>query len=130
MKIAFDVSQGIYGTGVSDYTVNLTRHLAGLNLFGYSLRRHSDLRRLFPSAAIFPLPPTGMHYLWNQLHLLSVENLVGKIDIYHSSDWAQAPAKAKKVTTIHDLAPFLYPQEHDPQIVSVQTARLKWVVKE
>lgn len=129
MKIGFDVSQSIYGTGVSDYTIELARHLPVLQ-FGYSLRRQSELKQLFPNARISPFPPTAMHYLWNKLHILSVENLTGPIDIYHSSDWAQAPSKSKKVTTIHDLAPFLYPSETSAQIVAVHTARMRWVAKE
>lgn len=130
MRVALDISQAAFGTGVSDYTIELARHLPNALPFGYSLRRQSDLKRIFPRAKIFPIPPAFMHYLWNRLHVLPVENLTGPIDIYHSSDWAQGPSRAKKVTTVHDLAPFLYPAETSPQIVSVHTARLAWVVKE
>ena len=130
MKVGIDVSQSIYGTGVSDYTIDLVSHLPQSALFGYSLRRQSDLRRLFPTSKIYPFPPVAMHYLWNKLHILTPETLIGPIDVYHSSDWAQAPSGAKKVTTVHDLAPFLYSQETSSQIISVHTARMKWVVKE
>ncbi|HJZ05770.1 MAG TPA: glycosyltransferase family 1 protein [Patescibacteria group bacterium] len=129
MTIGFDVSQALYGTGVSDYTIEMAKRLK-VTLFGYSLRRQTELKKLFPNAKIFPFPPTAMHYLWNKFHLLPVENLIGTIDIYHSSDWAQALSKAKKVTTVHDLAPFLYPSETSSQIVSVHTARMRWVVAE
>ena len=71
-----------------------------------------------------------MHYLWNVLHLVNVESFIGEVNIYHSSDWTQGPSQAKKVTTVHDLSPFLYPAETDPQIVAVHAARMKWVVKE
>lgn len=124
MKIGIDVSQAIYETGVSDYVINLVQHLPPdiLVPFGFSLRRRQD--------HFFPFPPTLMHYLWNRLHLVNVETFTGPINIYHSSDWTQGPSKAKKVTTIHDLSPFLYPTETDPQIVEVHTRRMKWVVKE
>jgi len=130
MKVALDISPALYGTGVSDYTIELARHLPQTTLFGYSLRRQPELKQLFPSAKIYPFPPTAMHYLWNKLHVFSVENLTGPIDVYHSSDWAQAPSGAKKVTTIHDLAPFLYPDETSSEIVATHAARMGWVIKE
>ena len=132
MKIGIDVTQAVYGTGISGYVVELVRHLpqSELVLFGTSLRRGGELQSLFPSAKIFPFPPTLMHYLWNVAHQVPPEWLVGKLDIWHSSDWAQPPTGAKKVTTVHDLTPWLYPVETDPQIVAVHQARMRWVVKE
>ncbi len=132
MKIGIDVSQVVYGTGVSNYVVNLIQHLPQNDIlpFGFSLHRREDLKRILPKGVSFPIPQTLMHYLWNILHVINVESFIGKIDVYHSSDWVQGPSRAKKVTTVHDLSPFLYPQELDPQIVAVQTARMKWVVKE
>ncbi len=132
MKVGIDVSAAVYGTGVSDYVINLVNHLPqpDLVLWGGSLRRGGELKAFFPQARVSPLSPTVAHWLWNQLHIYEIENLVGQIDVWHSSDWAQPPARAKKVTTVHDLSPFLYPQETDPSIVSVHQARMKWVVKE
>lgn len=116
MKVGIDTSSIIYGTGVSNYTQALVDHLKPL----------VDLKTFkFPR---YPL--MAMEFLWNQLHVLDVETFTGPIDIYHSSDWTQAPSRAKKVTTIHDLTPFLYPQEVDPLIVEVHTRRMKWVAKE
>jgi len=132
MKIGIDISAAIYGTGVSDYVINLVEFLPreDLVLWGGSLRRGREIKFLFPQAKVSPLPPTTAHWLWNQLHTFDVQHLVGHVDVWHSSDWTQPPTKAKKVTTVHDLSPFLYPQELDPQIVAVHMARMKWVVKE
>lgn len=132
MKVGIDVSASVYGTGVSDYVVNLINHLSpeSLVLWGASWRRAGELRALFNKVTVFPFPPTGLNYLWNKAHIIPVEWLVGKVDIWHSSDWAQPPSKAKKVTTVHDLSPFLYPTEMDSQLVSVHQARMKWVVAE
>jgi len=132
MKVGFDVSASIYGTGVSQYLVNLVASLPveQLRLFGYSLRRQSDIKRLFPQAKTYPIPPTLADFIWNRLHIYNIENLIGGIDVLHSSDWVQPPTKAKKVTTVHDLSAFLYPAEMDPLIVSVQTRRMKWVAAE
>ena len=127
MKVGIDISSVVYGTGVSDYTHELVSHLKpllgdSLKTFGFSLRRRRD--------DFLPFPPTFMDFLWNRLHIVNVETFVGHIDVYHSSDWTQAPSHAKKVTTIHDLSPFLYPAETDPKIVTVHTRRMKWVVAE
>lgn len=127
MKVGIDISAVVYGTGVSNYTQELVDHLRPLLSndlveFGFSLRRRQKY--------FVPLPPTLMHHLWNQLHWVDVETFTGKIDIYHASDWTQGPTKAKKVTTIHDLSPFLYPAEVDSKIVEVHTAKMKWAVKE
>lgn len=132
MKIGFDVSASIYGTGVSQYITNLVANLPtpDLNLFGYSLRRQADIKSLFPTAKTYPIAPTLADFIWNRLHIYNIENLIGSIDVLHSSDWVQPPTKAKKVTTIHDLSPFLYPGGLDPQVVSVHTRRMKWVAAE
>ncbi len=132
MRVGIDISAAVYGTGVSDYVLGLIGNLPTDEIlpFGFSLRRRDDLKRIIPNGVSLLLPPTLMHFLWNRLHVLPVELFVGKVNVYHSSDWIQGPSQAKKVTTVHDLSPFLYPQELDPQIVAVQTARMKWVIKE
>jgi len=135
MKIGIDISSVVYGTGVSDYTLNLVQALQKTNsenlvLFGASLRRKSELTRIFPEAHTFLIPPTLLDAIWNKLHVLRVENFIGKVDVFHSSDWTEPPATAQKVTTVHDLSPFLYPQEMDPKIVQVHTRKMGWAVKE
>lgn len=127
MKVGIDISSVVFGTGVSDYTRELVSHLKpllgeSLKTFGFSLRRRQE--------DFFPFPPTFMDFLCNRLHIINIETFVGPLDVYHSSDWTQAPSIAKKVTTIHDLSPFLYPSETYPKIVAVHTRRMKWVVSE
>lgn len=136
MRVGIDVSQAVYGTGVGDYTVDLYRALQKLSSgdefkpVGFSLRRQQDLRRLFPGIRTYPIPPTALHYLWNVAHRVPAETFTGPVDVFHASDWTQPPAKAKKVTTIHDLSPFIYPRETDPQIMAVHTAKMHWVTRE
>ncbi len=116
MKVGIDTSSIVYGTGVSNYTQELVNNLKPLvDLKPFKFSRY---------------PLMAMEIVWNTLHMLNVENFTGDIDIYHSSDWVQAPSKAKKVTTVHDLSPFLYPSEVDPLIVEVHTRKMKWVEKE
>jgi glycosyltransferase involved in cell wall biosynthesis len=140
MHIGIDVSQAIYGTGVSDYTIDLVHALTRVDptnsytYFGSSLRRLPDLKRLFPSVQAFRFPPMFLHYLWNVLHVANIENFIGQVDVFHSSDWTQPPSSSAKVTTVHDLSPFLYPDEMTSgafrNISIIHRARMNWVVKE
>src|SRR3972149_11222884 len=143
MRIAIDLSQIIYGTGVSYYRRNLVKHLLKIDkeneyaLFGGSLRRLKELTLLIEelgagraSTKTYPISPMMAHLFWNKLHSLPIELLIGKIDVLHSSDWAEPSSKAFKVTTIHDLTPLKFPKYTDPKIVAVHKARLKRVAKE
>lgn len=149
MRIAIDISQVAYqGTGVANYTRNLVENLLKVDkkneylLFGYSLRKYCLLKRLATQyhspdydtkvrLKLVPFPSSLMEFLWNRLHVLPVEWLVGKVDIFFSSDWIQPPTlKAKKVTTIHDLTPWKFPETLPPKIVAVHKRRMKWVKKE
>ena len=142
MRIGIDISQIVYGTGVSFYTKELVRNLLRYDkeneyiLFGGSLRRIPDLKRFASSLAgrfstkFVPVPPSIADLMWNQIHFPKIEKLTGMIDVYHSSDWTQAPSDAFKVTTIHDLAPFKYPQFTNKKIIEVHKRRLNWINRE
>lgn len=139
MKIGIDISQVIYETGVSWYTRHLVENLLKIDqeneylLFGGSLRRLSDLERFTKSLKgnfkkkFYPFPPTLADFVWNRLHVLAIERLIGKIDVFHSSDWSQPPSKAFKVTTIHDLAPLKFPELSHPQVAATHKRRLELV---
>lgn len=148
MKIAIDISQIVHpGTGVDTYTRNLVRELLRLNsggkheyiLFGTSLRRKhildlfsAQLRNegLKFKSSYWLLPPTFTTHLWNQIHHFKIERLIGKIDLFHSSDWTQPSSGAKKVTTIHDLVVYKHPQSSHSEIVAVQKKKLDLSKKE
>ncbi|MBM3205751.1 glycosyltransferase family 4 protein [Candidatus Shapirobacteria bacterium] len=135
MKIGIDISQIVYGTGVSFYTKNLVENLLRIDkkneyrLFFSSLRQ--NLKYNF-SAKVkkFKIPPTLLELLWNQWHLFPVENFIGKVDVFHASDWTQPPTKAAKVTTIHDFGFLKYPQTAHPKIKAVMERRFQWIKKE
>ena len=91
MKIAIDISQIVYGTGVSTYTKNLVENLLKIDrkndyiLFGGSLRRRQQLRQYFhtlkatgseePRARsgqsfrgkVLPISPGIADLIWNKL---------------------------------------------------------------
>lgn len=140
MKIAIDISQAIYGTGVSVYTKNLVSALIKAHpedefiLFGGSLRRGQELTQLAKKLKgiprIYPFPPTLMDFVWNSLHIIPIESFTGQVDIVHTSDWTEPPSKLPKVTTVHDLIPFKYPQTTTNSIRNAHKKRLAWVIRE
>ncbi|OGY08883.1 MAG: hypothetical protein A2700_00105 [Candidatus Blackburnbacteria bacterium RIFCSPHIGHO2_01_FULL_44_64] len=141
MRTGIDISQVVYGTGVSQYTKYLVEAMLAIDqeneyiLFGGALRRIGELQKtitLTQNAKLktYPIPPTLAHILWNKLHVFPIENLTGHLDVFHSSDWTQPPSKAYKITTVHDLAPILFPETSNPDIVDAHRARLEWVKKE
>lgn len=146
MRIGIDVSQIVYGTGISNYTQNLVKNLLEIDkkneyvLFGSSLRSRKKLKEFKKSLdefnnfemKIVPYPPLLLEFLWNRLHLYPIEKFTGEIDVFHSSDWTQPPTSknTKKVTTVHDLIPYLFPTSVHPKIIAVQKRRLARVKKE
>lgn len=136
MTVGIDISQAAYPTtGVGVYTRELAKALVAIHpevswrwFFG-SLRGKPP-KELMQNLCMYPLPPTLLEPLWNQLHMLSPETLLGPIDVWHSSDWTQGPTSAKKVTTVHDLVYLQFPETLPRHVVQVHTRRMKWVVKE
>jgi glycosyltransferase involved in cell wall biosynthesis len=141
MKIGIDISQIVYGTGVSVYTKNLVENLLKVDKENEYVFFFASLRRKIPifnfqfsnkfQIKSFKIPPTLLEILWNKFHILPIEKFIGEVDVFHSSDWAEPPAKkAIKVTTIHDLAVLRYPETFPPKIVQVHKRKLERVKKE
>lgn len=147
MKIGIDISQIIYGTGVSNYTANLVENLLKIDttnqyvLFGSSLRAGKKLKEFTSKfkenprveVKLFHFPPLLLDFIWNRFHLFPIEKFIGEVDIFHSSDWLQPPVRnpgTKKVTTVHDMVVYLFPTSTHPKILSTQKRRLARVKKE
>ncbi len=135
MKIGIDISQSAYpGTGVATYTNNLIENLLSIDksneyVFFYSSLRCS-YRGSLPNVKEFKFPPTMLNFLWNKIHIVPIEWLIGKTDIFHSSDYLQPPTNAPKVSTIHDLTVYKYPQTQHPKIIDAIIRSNKWIKKE
>jgi glycosyltransferase involved in cell wall biosynthesis len=138
MIIGIDISSVCYQTGVSNYTINLVRHLLKndrknqYKLFYSSLRQPltPEISKLARHKNVtiyrFYIPPTILQILWNQLRLLPIELFIGHCDIFHTSDWTQPPTlRAKTIATIHDLTPFLYPEWHQPKVIQAHKNKMK-----
>ncbi len=143
MRIGIDISQIVYeGTGVASYVRNMVTQMIRNDeknsyvLFGASLRKRAKFQEFVASLGkdqsrvrlvSVPVPPTILNILWNGIHIIPVEWLVGNVDVFWSSDWTQPPLlKAKGVTTIHDLTVIRFPESFAPSIVAVQKRRLSW----
>lgn len=136
MRVGIDVSQIVYGTGVSTYTKNLVASLLSADeeneyvLFAGSLRRKAEILNTFPNTKVFPIPPTAADFLWNRLHAFPIEKLIGKVDVFHTSDWSEPPSSAFKVTTVHDLYPLKFPKMVHSKVLETHKRKLYWVRKE
>src|SRR3989344_5672592 len=124
MKIGIDISQLAFeNTGVANYLSSLIEELLKLDeqnkyiLFYSSLRRNlkSEILNLKSNNVLikqFRIPPTILDLLWNRLHIMPIENFIGDVDIFITSDWTEPPVKkAKKVTILYDLIVYKYPKE-------------------
>ena len=97
MKICIDISQIVYGTGVSNYTNDLVENLLKIDhnnqykLFGYSLRLNNNLREYKKKFLgyenvefrIINILISAMTILWNRLHIVPIEKFVGEFDLLH-----------------------------------------------
>lgn len=147
MKIAIDISQIQYETGVSNYTKNLVKHLLKIDhhnhylLYGTSLRQFSKLREFVDSLPpaknlgikLYRFPISLAAYILGKTRILPIDKFIGSVDLIHTSDWIEPRVRSdhiKKVTTVHDLAIFLFPTARDPGIFKIQKIRLDHVKTE
>jgi hypothetical protein len=142
MKIGIDISQLAYeNTGVANYLSNFVQNLITEDETNEYVLFFSSLRGKFKDAKFksnpnvkikkFRLPPTILDLLWNKLHILPIENLIGPVDVFITSDWTEPPVKsAKKATILYDLIVIKFPEETHKKIVEVQKRKLAWVLKE
>ena len=143
MKIGVDISQIVHsGSGVARFTDGLVNAILDNDTKNQWTFLFYSLRQSFPSILTnaikqhghrlikLPLPPTAVSALWNNFHKFNIENLVGNLDWFISSDWVEPPSIIKKATIIHDLAYLRYPETIHPRILKTQTQRINWVKKE
>lgn len=155
MTIGIDVSQLAYrNTGVANYLKHLLAEMIDQGKQDHFVLFFSSLRGKLseediPSAQNvtvkkFPFPPAILTFLWNKLHILPIDSLIGSVDIFISSDWIEPPLKkGKKGTILYDLIVYKYPEEShnktefklsnfilSANIVTSQKRKLEWVKKE
>ena len=142
MKIAIDISQIPYGTGVSIYTKELVKALLKIDskntytFYAGALKRKKEILSFYykikqknTNLVLYPIPPTLADILFNRLNMFYIEEIIGRIDVFHASDWAVPKSSAPMVSTIHDLSPFLHPESADNKVKSVHKRVLKRIKK-
>lgn len=142
MIIGIDITSIPYGTGVSNYTLNLVHNLIRVDkkntykLFFSSLRlkcpKEINALKNYPNVKIyyFKFPLTFLEFIWNRLHILPIELFIGKCDVFHTSDWTQPPTIfAKTINTVHDLTPFLHPKWHHPKVIKAHHNKMFWATR-
>jgi len=146
MKIGIDISQLAYEkTGVANIVKNLVGKMTELDKENEYVLFFSSLRKEFSlpidgfnfhsnsnvSIKKFKFPPTVLDLLWNKLHIMPIESLIGDVDVFITSDWTEPPTKkAKKMTILYDLIVYKFPEETALKIVQTQKRKLQWVKKE
>jgi glycosyltransferase involved in cell wall biosynthesis len=65
---------------------------------------------------VVPPPSNVWRAVWSRAQRLPVERLVGKLDVFHFSDWMYPPQRGGlRTTTVHDLGPIHHPEWVDPK---------------
>jgi len=141
MVIGIDVSSIQYGTGVSNYTLNLVKNLINIDKTNTYKLFYSSLRNPLPAEITklqskkvniyhFKIPVPLLAFLWNRLPILPIELFIGKCHIFHTSDYYHTPShKAKLITTVHDLTSFLYPQWQHHSTIKNHQLKFKHIQK-
>jgi glycosyltransferase involved in cell wall biosynthesis len=131
------------GSGVANYTFNLVKNLLKYDkkneyrLFYSSLRRPKgfyyleELKKLGGKVYEYPIPLSVWKILWGKYHFFPVEWLIGKVDVFMSSDFLRPPLVegTKGITTIHDLTWKIFPQYHTQDVIDAHTKKLEKTVK-
>ena len=132
------------GSGVANYTYNLVKHLLEYDkeneyrLFYSSFRRPKEvvkklqeLKKLGAKIFDYPFPPWFLKFIWNKFHFFPVEWFIGRVDIFHCSDFLRPPLLkgTKGITTIHDLTWKIFPQFHTDKIVKGHEEKLEKTIK-
>lgn len=139
-KIAIDISQIIYGTGVSNLTTDLVESLTNLDnkntylLFGTSLRGYFKLKKFcsnYPKVKtrIYPLPVSIFEIFFHKLNI-PIDYFCWGVDIFISSDWLTPRSrKIKVIVPIYDLTTKIMPDDHTLKTVRVHQVRMERAVK-
>ncbi len=140
MIIAFDITQLIYGTGVSVYISNLIEGLSRLNLgsnyqfkfFAFSRGGYAKLISFSQQYKEVPQFSFKFYPFPEKIRSLSLSLkidpsiLIGPYDLLHVPDWVGYQTKQPVLTTVHDLAIHRFPSLFHAEIVKKETKYLEW----
>lgn len=139
-SIGFDITPLLYNRGVSRYTSNIIRAIrkkdADIRFFGSSFRANRSLKALARDfgkeigvthkPSILAFPPSFLSRMWYGVGRLHIESLMPKVDVFHAWEELVPPSYSTPiVATIHDLAPFKFPQMAHPSTREKHAAAYK-----
>ncbi len=134
MRIVVDVTPlSLPRTGIGNYTVGMLQGLvdAGANheIVAFTPVGPRGARTVRAALDGLPIeqrvvtvPPSSHTWrtAWSRLGRPTVERLVGRLDVFHFSDWMYPPQSGGvRATTVYDLSPV-----HHPEWVAPLTARM------
>ncbi len=136
MKIAIDISQMAYtGTGVGRYVSGLTRAILTADsphhfvLYAGARQKRPFFDQLTETTPydkakfrLLSIPPKLAPFIF--LLPLKLDQLIGGVDLLHTSDWVEPATSCPRVTTVHDLVFRQYPATVDPLVRLAQSLRL------
>ncbi|HSC50831.1 MAG TPA: glycosyltransferase family 1 protein [Gaiellaceae bacterium] len=65
-----------------------------------------------------PFAPHALRQAWSRSGRVPVERIVGRLDVFHFSDWMYPPQRGGlRATTVHDLVPLRHPEWVEPETV-------------
>jgi glycosyltransferase involved in cell wall biosynthesis len=134
VRIVVDVTPlSLPRTGIGNYTLGMLRGLVdaggGHEIVAFAPVGPRGARRIREALdglalrqRILVLPPSSHTWrtAWSRLGRPSIERLVGRVDVFHFSDWMFPPQRSGvRATTVYDLSPL-----HHPEWVAPLTARM------
>jgi glycosyltransferase involved in cell wall biosynthesis len=79
---------------------------------------------------VLPPPSTVWRRLWSRSQRLPIERLVGRVDVFHFSDWMYPPQRnGLRTTTIHDLIPLHHPEWVNPRTTAIHVPKYRHAAK-
>jgi glycosyltransferase involved in cell wall biosynthesis len=127
MRIGIDYTAAVnQGAGIGRYTRQLVQALLALDtqdeivlLAAGGAQAGHTLSAVGPSRLVtLPLSERALTILWHRLRLpLWVELFTGRLDVFHSPDFALPPVRqARTVLTVHDLSFMRVPECSQPSL--------------
>jgi glycosyltransferase involved in cell wall biosynthesis len=75
---------------------------------------------------VLPPPSTVWRRLWSRSQRLPIERLLGRVDVFHFSDWMYPPQRnGLRTTTIHDLIPLHHPEWVNPRTTAIHVPKYR-----
>lgn len=147
MRIGIDISvlNDRNRTGIGVYTYELIKNYLDLDkeneiiLFGFStFLTEQYLKNIFKTnkrvkVKVVKLPARIFRVFflfWQRINYPTIENFIGRVDIYHSFNWYLPPQKyGKKVATVFDLTAIKFPELHLTATTQLDKTRFERINK-